>query len=74
MQDPAAPGRSIRFGPFDLNVRSGELHKGPTRLKVPDQSIEILKALSSSRANSSLVNDSASDCGRPIPSSISSTG
>jgi hypothetical protein len=45
MQDPAAPGRSIRFGPFDLNVRSSELHKGPTRLKVPDQSIEILKAL-----------------------------
>ena len=45
MHDWATPGRSIRFGPFELNVRSGELHKGPTRLRVPDQSIEILKAL-----------------------------
>lgn len=45
MQDPAAPGRAIRFGSFELDVRSGELHKGPSRLKVPDQSIEILRAL-----------------------------
>ena len=28
-----------------LDLRSGELHKGRTRLKVPDQSVEILKAL-----------------------------
>jgi len=35
----------IRFGPFMLDVRSGELYKGPTRLKVPDQFVEILKAL-----------------------------
>jgi DNA-binding winged helix-turn-helix (wHTH) protein len=45
MHDWATLGRSIRFGPFELNVRSGELHKGPTHLRVPDQSIEILKAL-----------------------------
>jgi Tol biopolymer transport system component/DNA-binding winged helix-turn-helix (wHTH) protein len=45
MHNPAAPGRSVRFGPFELDVRSGELYKGQTRLKVPDQSIEILKAL-----------------------------
>ncbi len=35
----------IRFGPFELDPRSGELRKGPTRLKVADQSIEILRAL-----------------------------
>ena len=45
MHDRTAPGCSIRFGSFELDVRSGELHKGPSRLKVPDQSIEILKAL-----------------------------
>jgi DNA-binding winged helix-turn-helix (wHTH) protein len=45
MHDPASPARHVRFGAFELDVRSGELHKGPTRLKVPDQSIEILKAL-----------------------------
>jgi Tol biopolymer transport system component/DNA-binding winged helix-turn-helix (wHTH) protein len=39
------PTRRIRFGPFDLDLTSGELRKGPTRLKVPHQSIEILKAL-----------------------------
>ena len=38
-------GSRVRFGPFTLDLRSGELHKGSTRLKVPDQSIEILKAL-----------------------------
>jgi Tol biopolymer transport system component/DNA-binding winged helix-turn-helix (wHTH) protein len=34
-----------RFGPFSLDVRSGELRNGSTRLKVPDQSIAILQAL-----------------------------
>ena len=36
---------AIRFGPFTLDGRSGELHNGPTRLKVPDQSIAVLQAL-----------------------------
>ena len=35
----------IRFGPFTLDGRSGELCNGPTRLKVPDQSIAVLQAL-----------------------------
>ncbi len=35
----------VRFGPFTLDARSGELRNGPTRLKVPDQSIAILQAL-----------------------------
>jgi DNA-binding winged helix-turn-helix (wHTH) protein len=33
------------FGPFVLDVRTGELWKGSVRLRVPDQSIEVLKAL-----------------------------
>jgi Tol biopolymer transport system component/DNA-binding winged helix-turn-helix (wHTH) protein len=45
MHDPTVPPRHVNFGPFELDVRSGELRKGSTRLKVPDQSIEILKAL-----------------------------
>ena len=35
----------IRFGPFTLDGRSGELRNGSTRLKVPDQSIAVLQAL-----------------------------
>jgi DNA-binding winged helix-turn-helix (wHTH) protein len=35
----------IRFGPFTLDGSSGELCNGPTRLKVPDQSIAVLQAL-----------------------------
>jgi DNA-binding winged helix-turn-helix (wHTH) protein len=35
----------IRFGSFTLDGRSGELRNGPTRLKVPDQSISVLQAL-----------------------------
>jgi DNA-binding winged helix-turn-helix (wHTH) protein len=45
MHEAAPSSEHIRFGPFELHVRSGELDKGQTRLKVPDQSIEILKAL-----------------------------
>jgi DNA-binding winged helix-turn-helix (wHTH) protein len=35
----------IRFGPFTLDGRCGELRNGPSRLKVPDQSIAVLQAL-----------------------------
>ncbi len=45
MQDRTALPGAIGFGPFMLDVDSGELHKGSHRLRVPDQSIEILKAL-----------------------------
>jgi Tol biopolymer transport system component/DNA-binding winged helix-turn-helix (wHTH) protein len=45
MHDKRAPIAEVRFGPFTLDGRSGELRKGPTRLKVPDQSIAILKEL-----------------------------
>lgn len=45
MHEPVSPSRYVRFGVFELDLRSGELRKGPTRLKVPDQSIEILRAL-----------------------------
>jgi Tol biopolymer transport system component/DNA-binding winged helix-turn-helix (wHTH) protein len=38
-------GRRIRFGPFELDVRTGELRKGGTRLRVPDQSVQILQTL-----------------------------
>lgn len=45
MHDATVPPRHVKFGPFELDVRSGELRKGSARLRVPDQSIEILKAL-----------------------------
>ena len=45
MRERATLAGLIRFGPFALNPESRELHKGSTRLRVPDQSIEILKAL-----------------------------
>ena len=41
----STPPPRVRFGAFELDVRSGELRKGPRRLKVPDKSIAILKAL-----------------------------
>ena len=45
MHDQGSNSRRVRFGVFELDVRSGELRKGPTRLKVPHKSIEILRAL-----------------------------
>jgi Tol biopolymer transport system component/DNA-binding winged helix-turn-helix (wHTH) protein len=45
MHDQRSTPPRVRFGPFDLDVRSGELRKGAGRLKVPDKSIEILRTL-----------------------------
>jgi DNA-binding winged helix-turn-helix (wHTH) protein/TolB-like protein/tetratricopeptide (TPR) repeat protein len=45
MADSAVSTDRVRFGPFELDVRARELRKGPTRLKVPDQSIAVLMAL-----------------------------
>jgi len=45
MHEPAVGEPILRFGPFEFDVHSGELRKGPTLLKVPYQPIEILKAL-----------------------------
>src|SRR5262245_53189718 len=39
------PASRVRFGAFALDLSSSELRKGPTRLKVPYQSIAILQAL-----------------------------
>jgi Tol biopolymer transport system component/DNA-binding winged helix-turn-helix (wHTH) protein len=44
MHEPVASGQ-IRFGPFTFDGRSSELFKGTSRIKLPDQSVEILKAL-----------------------------
>jgi hypothetical protein len=37
--------RRVRFDAFELDLRSGELRKRPTRLTVPDQSNEVLAEL-----------------------------
>ena len=43
--NPSPATRSIRFGPFHLDPRTRELRKGPTRVRVPEQSVRILLAL-----------------------------
>ena len=44
--DPnAAARRFVRFGPFTVDLRTRELYKGPTRVRVPAQSLHILEAL-----------------------------
>jgi eukaryotic-like serine/threonine-protein kinase len=44
MMGPGQVG-PIRFGNFELNVRSGELRKGHTRIKLQDQPLRLLIAL-----------------------------
>ena len=41
------PGHSstIRFGVYELDLQSGELHKGPTRIRLQDQPLSVLIAL-----------------------------
>jgi len=40
-----SPRRVLRFGVFELDTSSGELRKHGSRIRVPDQSIQILSAL-----------------------------
>jgi len=37
--------RFARFGPFQLDLRAGELRRNAIKLRVPDQSIKVLTAL-----------------------------
>jgi len=36
---------NVRFGPFELDVRLGELRKGGTRIRLPEQPFQILRML-----------------------------
>ena len=40
-----SPARGLRFGMFELDVRTGNLRKGRARVQLPDQAREILEAL-----------------------------
>ena len=42
---PASRLRKIRFGPFELDVRAGELHKHGVRLRLREQPVRILQLL-----------------------------
>ena len=72
MQDSPAPG-CIRFGPFELDARSGELRNGDTRQLLADQPLAILKALIERPASSSGATSCDSDSGLTVPSSVSIT-
>src|SRR5713226_8052116 len=41
----ARPARVIRFGPFQLDLRAGELRRNGIKVRVPEQSIQILAML-----------------------------
>lgn len=47
MKEPPQPESDgkARFGPFEFNLNTGELRKHGVRIKLPDQSAEILAAL-----------------------------
>ena len=43
--EPPAPNSSTRFGVFELDLRSGELRKAGTRIRLQDQPLKILIVL-----------------------------
>src|SRR6185503_13617624 len=45
MLEPSSKARLLRFGVFELDVRSGELRKSGIRLNLPDQPLHVLTAL-----------------------------
>ena len=42
---PAQPSHSVRFGPFRLDLRAGELHKDDRRIRLQEQPFRVLKML-----------------------------
>ena len=42
---PTGASRHIRFGLFELDLRSGDLRKSGTRLSLPEQPLQLLTAL-----------------------------
>lgn len=40
-----APDLPVRFGPFELDLRTGELRKAGVRINLPEQPFQVLKAL-----------------------------
>ena len=47
MEEAAHPSRVLHFGAFDANLQSGELRKNGLRIRLPDQSFQILTMLAS---------------------------
>jgi TolB-like protein/DNA-binding winged helix-turn-helix (wHTH) protein/tetratricopeptide (TPR) repeat protein len=45
MINPAQPGEFIRFGAFQVDLSSGELRKNGVKIRLPDQSFQILVML-----------------------------
>jgi eukaryotic-like serine/threonine-protein kinase len=43
--EPAPQTRKTRFGPFEVDLRSGEIHKHGIRLKLQDQPFQVLALL-----------------------------
>src|SRR5579872_80691 len=41
----AESNSNVRFGPFDLDLRRGELHKGGRRIRLQEQPFQILRML-----------------------------
>src|SRR5215211_6224876 len=41
----AGPASLVRFGAFQLDLQTGELQKGETRINLPDQPFRVLEAL-----------------------------
>jgi DNA-binding winged helix-turn-helix (wHTH) protein/Tol biopolymer transport system component len=45
MESSHAPAEHIRFGPFEVDLRAGELHKNGAKLKLQEQPFQILRVL-----------------------------
>jgi Tol biopolymer transport system component/DNA-binding winged helix-turn-helix (wHTH) protein len=45
MSQPTAPAQLVRFGPYSVDLRAGELHKNGRRIKLQEQPLRVLSVL-----------------------------
>jgi DNA-binding response OmpR family regulator len=73
MEDTIQGTTSVRFAPFELDVRSRELRHGTNRVRLQDQPFEILRLMLERPGDVSPARSCSSGSGRTGPSLISNT-
>ena len=66
------PAQTVRFGPFELDLRAAELRHNGTKTRLPEQPFQVLVALLEHQAEVVTQKSCASACGGRTLSSISS--
>ncbi len=73
MEKPVPSRGILRFGVFEADLKSGELRKNGSKLRLQEQPFQVLALLLQNPGESSPASNCGKPFGPPIPSWISTT-